>query len=108
MDPVTGLTFPNFNDAGSQHNGQLSAADQTAGSQMFQTNLILPEPCEFLSSSLPPCSIIRPTSTMHSGAVAAVKAFTSDNLFMGQPQAFLDTLMELAEAADGARREGEK
>jgi len=107
FDPVTGLTFPNFNDPGSQHNGNLSAADQAAGSQMFQTNLILAEPCQFLSSSLPPCSIIRPTSTMHSGAVAAVKAFTSNNLFMGQPQAFFDTLMELAEAADAAKRQGE-
>jgi hypothetical protein len=52
-DPVTGLTFPNFNDPLSQKNAGLSAADQKAGGQMFQTNLIQPEPCEFLSPDLP-------------------------------------------------------
>ncbi len=107
FDPVTGLTFPNFNDPGSQHNGSLSAADQAAGSQIFQTNLILAEPCQFLSPNLPPCSIIRPTSAKHSGAMAAVMGFTADNLFLGQPKAFFDTLMELAEAADGAKRQPE-
>ena len=29
----------------------------------FQTNLIMPEPCPFLSRKLPPCSVIRPTET---------------------------------------------
>jgi hypothetical protein len=58
VDPGTGLTFPNFNDPGSQHNAMLSAVDQQAGSQMFQTNLIQPEPCQFISPDLPPCSTL--------------------------------------------------
>jgi hypothetical protein len=29
----------------------------------LQANLIMPEPCDFLSKSLPQCAIIRPTST---------------------------------------------
>ena len=60
-DPVTGLTFSDFNDPADQHNAKHSTADQQAGSQMFQTNLIQPEPCQFISPDLPPCSIIRPT-----------------------------------------------
>jgi len=107
FDPVTGLTFPNFNDPASQHNAQLSPTDQAAGSQMFQTNLILPEPCQFLSPNLPPVSVIRPTSTQNSGAMAAVKALTADNLFMGQSAVFFETLNELAREADAAQRNGQ-
>jgi hypothetical protein len=33
------------------------------GGQTFQINLIMPEPCPFLSRKLPRCSIIRPTET---------------------------------------------
>jgi hypothetical protein len=47
---------------------------QAAGSQMFQTNLIEPEPCQFLSADLPPVSIIRPTLTNNGGAVATIHA----------------------------------
>jgi len=50
MDPVTGLNFVDMNNPVNQHNNGLSAADKNAGGQMFQTNLILPEPCEFLKS----------------------------------------------------------
>jgi Ferritin-like domain len=103
-DPETGLTFPNFNSAVNQHNAKLSATDQAAGSQMFQTNLILPEPCEFLSKDLPPVSIIRPTLTRNGGAVATIQSFIADNLFLGQDQRFLKTVMELATAADTAQR----
>jgi hypothetical protein len=105
-DPATGLTFLDFNNQANQHNAQLSAADQQAGSQMFQTNLILPEPCQFLSASLPACSIIRPTLSGNGGPVATIKAFTDDGLFIGQPQAFLEQLMDLAVAAEGAQRQG--
>src|SRR5579862_5160000 len=52
-DPRTGLTFPDFNNPANQQNKNLSAADRAAGSQMFQTNLILPEPCQFLDEDLP-------------------------------------------------------
>jgi hypothetical protein len=50
---------------------------------MFQTNLILPEPCAFLTSHLPPVSIGRASLTSNGGAVATIQAFTSDNLFAG-------------------------
>jgi hypothetical protein len=107
-DPVTGLSFPDFNNPANQHNAQLSSTDQAAGSQMFQTNLILPEPCTFLSPSLPPCSIIRPTLTQNGGAVATIQAFIADNLFFGQQnKQFFDMVMDLAMAADAVGRQGD-
>ena len=106
VDPVTKLAFPDFNNPTNQHNSQLSAADRAAGSELFQTNLILPEPCEFLTADLPRVSIIRPTLTANGGAVATIESFTADNLFLGQDQGFFTTVMELARAADAAKREG--
>jgi hypothetical protein len=105
-DPFTGLTFPDFNNPANQHNAQLSTTDQKAGSQMFQTNLILPEPCEFLNPGLPPVSIIRPTLSPNGGPMATVKAFIADRLFFGQNPAFIQQLMELASEAEAAHREG--
>jgi hypothetical protein len=105
-DPETGLTFPDFNNPANQHNDNLSAIDQAAGSQMFQTNLILPEPCQFLSPDLPPVSIIRSTLTQNGGAVATIKAFTADNLFLHQSKAFFELVMDVAVAADAVRPEG--
>jgi hypothetical protein len=107
FDPVTGLTFPDFNDPASQHNAMLSAADQQAGSQMFQTNLIQPEPCEFLSPDLPACSIIRPTLSPNGGPMVTVQAFIAGGLFAGQTPQFLEQLMELASEAEAVRREGQ-
>jgi hypothetical protein len=104
-DPETGLTFPDFNNPANQTNGNLSTADQAAKGELFQTNLILPEPCEFISSKLPACSIIRPTLTGNGGAVATIHSFTADNLFLGQDKAFFNTVMKLAAAADAATRE---
>jgi hypothetical protein len=103
-DPKTGLTFPDFNNPAYQHNSNLSASDRAAGSQMFQTNLILPEPCHFFSTNLPTVSIIRPTLTQNGGAVATIQSFASDNLFAGQSREFLEMLVELAVAADAAHR----
>ena len=105
FDPVTGLTFPDFNDPANQHNTMLSSADQQAGSQMFQTNLIQPEPCQFISPVLPPCSIIRPTLSANGGPMATVQSFIADGLFIGQNPAFLEQLMDLASEAEAARRE---
>jgi hypothetical protein len=105
-DPETGLTFPDFNNPANQHNSNLSPADQAAGSQMFQTNLILPEPCQFLSPDLPPVSIIRPTLTQLGGGVATIQAFTADNLFLHQSTAFFQLVMEVAQAADAVRPNG--
>jgi hypothetical protein len=74
------------------------------GGEDFQTNLIMPEPCPFLSRRLPVCSIIRPTSTGAGGAVATIHSFIKDGLFIGQPRKFLELLFDLAEEADEARR----
>jgi len=88
-DPETGLTFPDLN---------------ALNSELDQTNLILAEPCEFISKSLPPCSVIRPTLTQNGGAVATIKAFTDDLLFLGQSPAFFSLVNQLAVEADSVRR----
>jgi hypothetical protein len=84
-DPETGLTFPDLN---------------APNSQLDQTNLILPEPCSFISKALPKCSVIRPTTTQNGGAVATIKAFTEDLLFLGQSTAFFQVVNQLAIEAD--------
>ncbi len=93
VDPVTGVsvTFPNLNAP-------------PFGGEDFQTNLIMPEPCPFLSRKLPPCSIIRPTET-EGIAMGVVNFLTAMGLFIGQSPAFFDLLHDLAEDADEARRE---
>jgi hypothetical protein len=74
--------------------------------ESLQANLIMPEPCPFLSRSFPICSIIRPTNTK-GAAAAAVRALTADGLFMGQKnEAFFDLLQDLAADADAAQRGG--
>ena len=72
----------------------------------FQTNLIMPEPCPFLSPTLPRCSIIRPTET-NGIAMGVVKFLTDMGLFIGQPPAFFAFLNQLAQQADAAEREDE-
>ena len=89
-DPTNGLVFPDLNS-------------KPFGGETFQTNLIMPEPCPFLSRSLPPCSIIRPTETQ-GVAMGAVKFLTAMGLFIGQSPAFFELLGELAAEADDAKR----
>jgi hypothetical protein len=72
------------------------------GGEDFQTNLIMPEPCSFLSRKLPGVSIIRPTSIKQSGAVATINAFIADGLFTGQTDGFYDLIKKLAREADEA------
>jgi hypothetical protein len=103
-DAVTGLTFVDFKNPANQHNANLSKADQQAGSQMFQTNLILPEPCEFLSPNFPRCSIIRPTLSANGGPMATIQSFIDDRLFVGQNPAFIEQLKDLAFEAEVVRR----
>jgi hypothetical protein len=67
----------------------------------------MPEPCPFLSRKLPRCSIIRPTETK-GVAMAVVKFLTAMGLFIGQSKEFFALLRDLAEDADGARRELER
>src|SRR5467141_4780945 len=93
-DPTNGLVFPDLNSP-------------PFGGEDFQTNLIMPEPCPFLSRSLPVCSVIRPTETQ-GAAMGALKFLTAMGLFIGQSQAFFAFLRDLAEEADAARREGER
>jgi Ferritin-like domain len=94
-DPETGLTFPDLN-----------AITPAAALELTQTNKILPEPCDFLQrQGLPPCSVIRPTSTQLGGAVATFKSFKDDLLFLGQTEDFFEFAMQLATAADNARRQ---
>jgi hypothetical protein len=85
------LVFPNLNVA-------------PAGGENFQTNLIMPEPCPFLSPKFPAVSIIRPTSDDQGGAVATINAWTKDGLFIGQSNAFFELLADLAHDADNASR----
>ena len=99
-DPVTGVEV-SFSDL-TQAQGETSP-ESTAGNTL-QANLIMPEPTHFLNAALGPVSIIRPTSTNNSGAVAAIKGFTDDGLFRGQGDDFMDFVMGLAEEADAARR----
>jgi hypothetical protein len=70
----------------------------------LQSNLIMPEPCPFLSRKFPRCSVIRPTET-RGAAMGAVTALTADGLFIGQSAGFFDLLRDLARDADEARHE---
>jgi hypothetical protein len=92
-DPTNGLVFPDLNSP-------------PFGGEEFQTNLIMPEPCPFLSRSLPVCSIIRPTETK-GVAMGVVQFLTAMGLFMGQRPAFFELLQDLAAAADNAKRDGD-
>jgi len=74
------------------------------GGEDFQTNLIMPEPCPFLSRKFPVCSIIRPTETK-GAAMGAANALAADGLFIGQPPVFVELLRDLAADADNARSE---
>ena len=88
-DPTNGLEFPNLN----------------ADGEDTQTNLIMPEPTQFLRrGKFPPVSIIRPTAT-EGAAMGAVNSFATDGLFIGQSKEFFDVIEDLAAAADAARRE---
>ncbi len=90
VDPVTGVsvTFP----------------DLSGGGELFQNNLIMPEPCPFLDPNLPIVSIIRPTKT-EGVAMGALTFLTNMGLFVGQSPAFFAYLTQLARDADRARRE---
>jgi len=72
--------------------------------ETLQANLIMPEPCPFLSRSLPICSIIRPTET-NGAANGAVNALTLDGLFIGQTAEFMTLLRDLASDADRFNRQ---
>jgi len=89
VDPVTGV-FVRF-------------PDLSGGGELFQSNLIMPEPCPFLSPNLPVVSIVRPTKT-EGVAVGALRFLTNMGLFIGQSTGFFKYMTQLAEEADAARR----
>jgi hypothetical protein len=89
-DPKSGLTFPNF---------------FSPLNPLIQPSLIFPVPVEF-RPNLPHVSMIRPLSDKFGGAVATIKSFTEDGLFIGQSQEFLNVLNKLAVEADSAERFG--
>jgi hypothetical protein len=72
--------------------------------ETLQANLIMPEPCPFLSRSFPKCSIIRSTETK-GAAMGAAKALKADGLFEGQTKEFFELIADLAADADRAKRE---
>lgn len=82
LDSGDGLVFPDL-----KSNPGLSQA-------------IFPEPCRFLRSNLPLCSVIRPTNKSNAGAVAAATGLVQSGLFLGQSQTFLNAVVALAQAAD--------
>jgi len=93
-DTTSGLSFPNFFT-----NPPLQPA------RLVQPSLIFPVPCEFISAKLPQVAVIRPSDDRFAGARAAIQAFTDDGLFTGQSAKFFDSVQQLAEEADEARRE---
>jgi Ferritin-like domain len=96
-DPTNGLTFPDLNSGVDPNNGAIGADVR----EMFQTNLIMPEPCPFIDTSLPACSVVRPTIAT---AMGALKFLTAMGLFIGQSNAFFTFMTNLATAADAAKR----
>lgn len=91
-DPTNGLVFPDLNAP-------------PLGGELFQTNLIMPEPTVFLDRKFPICSIVRPTET-EGAAMNAVRFLTDTGLFRGQSEEFFAVLKGLARAADAARPGG--
>jgi hypothetical protein len=88
-DAISGLTFRNF---------------FSPLNPKVQPSLIFPVPVEF-KPDLPHVSIIRPLTDKFAGAVATIKSFIADGLFIGQSQQFLNLLMTMAQEADAAVRQ---
>lgn len=89
VDPVTGVsvTFP----------------DLEVEDELLDKALIMPEPCPFISRSLPIVSVIRPTNTQ-GAAMGALRFLRNMGLFIGQSPAFFAYMTQLAQEADAATR----
>lgn len=105
------LSFPPLNVNQDPNTGLPTVKEgktSTPAPDLFQTNLIMPEPTIFLDPKLGPVSILRPTSTAQGGAVASVVSFVQDGLFLdpatNKNTGIVDVLMRLAEEADNVRR----
>jgi len=99
------LSFPDLNSGVDPNAG---GASTPANADLFQTNLIMPEPTFFLHQKLGPVSIIRPTGEPAGGAMGAVQSFVDDGLFLdpatNKNTGIVAVLRRLAEEADEARR----
>src|SRR5436190_1316662 len=89
VDPVTGV--------------RVKFPDLEVENELFDKALIMPEPCPFLSRSLPIVSIIRPTNT-EGAATGALAFLTAMGLFIGQSAGFFAYMKQLAQDADSATR----
>ena len=88
------------------NNSTVTFDDLTTGQpETLQANLIMPEPCEFISPNLPACAIIRPSGPGQLDARGAINSFIADGLFRGQSSQFLQLINSLARAADAAQRQ---
>ncbi len=88
------------------NNSSVTFTDLTTNQpETLQANLIMPEPCEFISPKLPPCAIIRPSGPGQLDATGVINSFIADGLFRGQSAQFLQLINSLASAADAAQRE---
>jgi hypothetical protein len=88
-----------------QPGGSLTFVNLAANQpESLQANLIMPEPCDFIKG-LPEVAIIRPTGPGQLDAAGAINGFIADGLFIGQPNEFLQMLLDLASQADAAIRE---
>ena len=88
------------------NNSKVTFKDLTTGQpETLQANLIMPEPCEFISPNLPACAIIRPTGPGQLDATGVINSFIADGLFRGQSSQFMQLITSLARAADAADRE---
>jgi len=88
-DPVTGV--------------KVKFPDLEVENELLDKALIMPEPCPFLSRSLPIVSVIRPTNT-EGAAMGALQFLTDMGLFIGQSAGFFAYMTQLAEDADRAKR----
>jgi len=88
------------------NNSSVTFTDLTTNQpETLQANLIMPEPCEFISPKLPACAIIRPSGPGQLDATGVINSFIADGLFRGQSPQFLQLINSLARAADEAERE---
>src|SRR5438552_16645317 len=88
------------------NNSRMTFKDLTAGQpETLQANLIMPEPCEFISPNLPPCAIIRPTGRGQLHATGVINSLIEDGRFKGQISQFMQLFTTLARATNAADRE---
>ena len=93
VDPITGAPV-----------AFVDLTEDAKPGETLQSNLIMPEPCPFLSRKFPRCSIVRPTNSK-GAAMGAAQFLIASGLFKGQSPHFFQVLRDLAEDADAARPE---